>query len=137
MQGIIRKLIAFFMSVLAFFGLAKPKTTTPPEGYAADGKAVEFCFSSNPSTGFGWTAEVEGDCVRLIRDEYVQKPQHPAAAGAGGWQYYAFEGVREGAVTVTFVYARPWEGGETARTVTAVLQVAADKTVTVAEYREV
>lgn len=132
MQAFIQKIVALIMSILAFFGLTKPVVEIDPDSYKVDGKTVEFCFDSNPTTGYGWTAEVEGDCVVLTKDEYVQDKvaDGPVAiAGVGGKQYYVFTAVKEGAATVTFTYARSWEKTDSDRVIVAQIAVSADLSV--------
>ena len=135
MLAFFQKILAFFLSVLAFLGLVRPQ---PPqtESYTVNGNAVEFRFDANPTTGYGWTAAVDGDCVTLTKDEYVQDPAVPGMAGVGGTQYYSFAAVHAGEATVTFTYARSWETTDADRTVTATIRVAADNTVSVSDYKE-
>ena len=135
MLAVFQKILAFFMSVLAFLGLVKP-VTPQTESYTATGNAVEFRFDSNPTTGYGWTVKIDGDCVTLTKDEYVQDPAVPGMAGVGGTQYYTFAAVHAGEATVTFTYARSWETTDADRTVTATIRVAADNTVSVSDYKE-
>ena len=137
MQAFLQKLIAIFMSILAFLGLAKKQeNAAPPGSYTVNGSKVEFCLDSNPTTGYGWTARCDGDCVQLTGDEYVATKTDPQVAGAGGFQYYTFTAVKEGTAAVTFTYARSWETNPPIRTVTARITVAADLSVTVTDYRE-
>ena len=128
MGAFLQKIITIFMSILAFFGLVKPAPADPVP-FKAEGKTVEFCFDSNHTTGYDWTAEVKGDCVELTRDEYVAKRTEPQVAGAGGLQYYTFTAVHEGKATVTFTYARSWETTDADRVITAEITVAPDLTV--------
>lgn len=133
MRAFLQRIFAFFISVLAFFGLIK--TPSPdPVPFQTEGSIVRFAFDSNPTTGYDWTAELEGDCVRLIRDEYVQDPALPGMAGVGGTQYYAYEAVQEGTATVTFTYARSWEQTDADRVITAEIIVAPDLTVSVKTF---
>lgn len=128
MGAFIQKIIAIFMSILAFFGLVK-STPADPVPFKAEGNTVEFCFDSNPTTGYNWTAVLEGDCVALTRDEYVAKQTSPMVAGAGGQQYYTYTAVHEGTATITFTYARSWETTDADRVITAEITVAPDLTV--------
>ena len=137
MQALFAKIVSFIMAILAFFGLVKPETpATEPRFYEVNGKVVTFCLNSNPSTGYGWTAELDGDCVTLTRDEYVGKQTDPGVAGAGGYQYYDFTAVKAGTATVTFTYARPWESDDTFEVVTAQIAVGDDLTVSVTTLAE-
>ncbi len=137
MQAFIQKIIALIMSILAFLGLTKPVVEIDPDSYKIDGNTVEFCFDSNPTTGYGWTAEIDGDCVVLTKDEYVQDKVNDgpvAIAGVGGKQYYVFTAVKEGTATVTFTYARSWEQNDDDRVITAQIAVSADKTIEVKTF---
>ena len=123
------------MAILAFLGLVKPEAPTiAPASYEVDGKAVTFCFDANPTTGYGWTASVDGNCVTLTRDEYKQNESEPGMAGVGGYQYYAFTAVKAGTATVTFIYARPWESTDADRVFVAEITVAEDLTVSVTSF---
>ncbi len=137
MQAFLQKIIALIMSILAFFGLTKPVAELDPDSFKVDGNTVEFCFDANPTTGYGWTAEIDGDCVVLTKDEYVQDQVGDgsvAVAGVGGKQYYVFTAVKEGTATVTFTYARSWEQTDSDRVITAEIAVAADKSVDVKTF---
>ena len=131
MQAIFAKIISFFMAILAFLGLVKPAQNAEPNNYTVDGKVVSFCFDANPTTGYDWTAAVDGDCVIMTRDDYRQNDSEPGMAGVGGYQYYDFTAVKPGAATVTFTYARSWETTDSDVTYVAVITVADDYTVTV------
>lgn len=134
MQAIFAKIISWIMAILAFLGLVKPETpATDPELYQVNGKVVTFCLDSNPTTGYDWTAVLDGDCVELTRDEYKQDPSEPGMAGVGGCQYYDFTAVKEGTATVTFTYARSWETTDSDITYVATITVAADLSVTAVE----
>ena len=136
MQAIFAKIISFFMAILAFLGLVKPTQNAEPNNYTVEGKVVSFCFDSNPTTGYDWTAKTEGDCVIMTRDEYEQKPSEPGMAGVGGYQYYDFTAVKPGTATVTFTYARSWETTDSDITYVAVITVADDLTVASVELTE-
>ena len=136
MQAIIAKLISWIMAILAFLGLVKPVQNAEPNNYIVESKGVTFCFDSNPTTGYDWTAVLNGDCVVMTRDEYEQKPSEPGMAGVGGYQYYDFTAVKAGTATVTFTYARSWETTDSDITYVAVITVADDLTVTVTEFSE-
>lgn len=137
LQGLLQKIIAFIMSSLAFFGLVKADRTAP-DTYTEKNNTVEFCFISNPSTGYGWTAKIDGDAVALTEDRFEAAAQTgpTALAGAPGRQYYTFSAVRPGTATVTFTYARSWEQTDADRTATAVLTVAADGTLSVTQFQQ-
>ncbi len=137
MTAFFQKLIAFFMSVLAFFGIGKTNTAdVPKDGYKAEGKTVVICLSSNPSTGYGWQTEVEGGSVVLTASRYEERetPGNVAVAGAGGWEYFTFTAVKAGEATLTFKYLRSWENEPPIKTVTAVVRVDDSLNVTVVSF---
>ena len=134
MQAFIARIVALIMALLAFFGFGQPKTELDPDTYQVSGKTVTFCFFSNPSTGYTWTADAGGDCILLTGDEYRQAPGTGNIAGAGGKQFYTFTAVKEGTATVVFTYARSWEKTEYDRTVTAIVTVDPSLNVTVTQF---
>ena len=137
MQAIWAKIMSIIMAILAFFGLVKPAPeATPGNGCKAEGQVVTVWLDANPTTGYGWTASVDGDCVTLTRDEYVAMQTEPNVAGAGGTQYYDFTAAKPGTATVTFTYARPWETTDADRVFTAEITVAEDLTVLVTSFGE-
>ena len=138
MSQIFARIVAFFMSILAFFGFVKKGAEPKPDAYTVEKKVVTFCFDSNPSTGYTWTVKVEGDAVALTRDDFVAKeiPGPVAVAGAGGMQYYAFTAVKPGRATVTFTYARSWEQTDADRRIVAVIAVDEDLAPTVESFEE-
>lgn len=67
-------------------------------------------FDSNPSTGFEWTAPIEGDAVEQAGDKtFVFSDKSGVAAGAPGLTEFSFKGVRAGDAVLDFKYARSWE----------------------------
>ena len=137
MQAIWAKIMSIIMAILAFFGLVKPETpAADPASYEVNGKVVTFCLDANPTTGYGWEAVVDGDCVTLTRDEYKQNESEPGMAGVGGYQYYELTAARPGTATVTFTYARSWETTDSDRTFVAEITVAEDLTVLVTSFGE-
>lgn len=134
MLSVFQKILAFFLSVLAFFGLTVKKDL-PKDTYKTDKGTVDFCFSANPTTGFTWSVSQEGDSVLLTADRYVADPAAPATAGRGGSQYYTATAVRPGKTTLTFIYERSWEGNPI-RTVIAEITVDEALTAAVTSYTE-
>ncbi|MBQ7638662.1 MAG: protease inhibitor I42 family protein [Clostridia bacterium] len=135
MAAIFQKIIAFFMSILAFFGInfgggGNNQPADEPETYVVTESKVEFSFFSNPSTGYTWEVELNGDSVEKTGENFVSD-DHAGMAGAGGTQYYTFTAVHEGVTTVTFRYLRPWEDEDPIETYTAVVRVDADLHITV------
>ena len=127
----LKKILTFFMAVLAFFGILKPEITTTLESGSVEilGIRTTVSLDANATTGYAWSCAVDGDAVKLTEDRYVTAPAK-GMVGVGGTQIYVFEAVKPGLVTITFTYGRAWEKGPI-RTETLVLQVADDLTVTI------
>ena len=138
MQAIFAKIIAFFMSILAFFGLVKP--TEGPERFEGDYKAtvmeekIEFQLDANATTGYKWGYFINGDAVEKTDDHYEVYEHEAGMAGVGGVQFFTFTAVKPGKATVTFNYARNWEEGN-ASTLVFEITVADDMTVSYAEVK--
>ncbi|MBR4393482.1 MAG: protease inhibitor I42 family protein [Oscillospiraceae bacterium] len=141
MKAFFAKITAFFLAILAFFGLG-PKTPEPEtpatgnDGYAIIENGVQFWFDANATTGFSWAQTQQGDSVTLEKEYYVSPKTEPPLAGQGGTQYYVYRAVKPGTTTITFTYQRPWEQEPPARTFTAVVVVADDLSVTVSSFGE-
>ena len=148
MLAIFKKIAAFFMTILAFFGVGKGASDTPqPQqvtdiaAYTLHTKTLDFAFYANASTGYAWEVKQSGDAVKLTRDEYVQKnsssvPGGPAMAGAPGEQQYTFTAVRPGRATLTFTYRRSWETDPPLYTYVAELTVSDALEITVESFTE-
>ena len=136
MQAVFAKIISWIMAILAFLGLVKPETpaAVEPGSYQVNGKVVTFCLDSNPTTGYDWTAVIDGDCVALTRDDYQQDPSEPGMAGVGGCQYYDFTAVKPGHAIVTFTYARSWETTDADIKLFAGITVADDLSITSVDW---
>ena len=144
MAAFIQKIIAFFMGILAFFGLVKPGPDHPDPaewdgtaGYAVQDKAVEFSLRENPTTGYAWQYEIEGDCVALTKDDYAQDPSQPGMAGVGGTRYFTFTAEKAGTATVTFTYLRSWETEPPIDTYRAVIEVGEDLVPQVVSFEKI
>lgn len=136
MAAIFQRIMAFFMSILAFFGISFGGGTTDNNGSdssattVVEESKVEFGFFSNPSTGYTWVIELDGDSVEKTDERFVSRDT-PGMAGAGGTQYYTFTAVKEGVTTITFKYLRTWEEEEPIETHIAVVRVDGDMNITV------
>ena len=127
MLALFQKLMAMLMSLLAIFGIGKGVGTPtqqndPVASVSVKNNKAEFCFESNPSTGYTWTYDLDGDSVSLTKEDYVNSAGGNIA-GAPGTQVYQFSPVRSGKTVVTFTYARPWENDPPLYTYTAILAV--------------
>ena len=114
MSDILQKLIAFIMSILALFGIGTakddPNVTKVDDTvtYTLNEKEVEFAFDSNPTTGYNWFVDINGDSV-FKKSETYKSSAIGNIGGAGGTQYYTFAALKSGKSTITFRYERSWE----------------------------
>lgn len=132
------KIITLILAVLAFFGCAKPqpKPTPQPNTYTVNGDKVEFCFDSNPTTGFEWNEIHDGDCISLSNSRYVPDKTDKMLSGVGGLQYYEFTALHQGTATVTFTYIRDFEPDGYKRVFVAEISVDESNNITVTDFSE-
>lgn len=66
-------------------------------------------LDSNTTTGYTWEYEMlpEG-IIKETKNEYIA-PEDTGMVGVGGKQVFEFVGLKEGEVSLLFVYRRPWE----------------------------
>ncbi len=139
MAAFIQKLIAFFMTILAFFGIGRGTAKVPENGYQVNGSQVVVCLTANPSTGYSWEVGIRGDSVKLSGSYFEQKKTQSqvALAGAGGLEYFTLTAVKPGDATVTLTYQRSWETDPPIRTVTVVLTADEALNLTVTSFTDV
>lgn len=125
-MAIINKIIAFFLSILAFLGIniggGKPELPEVPDvGIAVDGGSVTVTLKSNRTTGYVWDyAYVNGqedEVVSFESDNYVPDKTEPGIVGAGGNDVFVFTAVGEGTEIIKFSYLRPFENSLPVKTV--------------------
>ena len=143
MASIFQRLISFFMSVLAFFGITFGSQTKPPAetvdtvaAYDLRNGEVRFSFKSNPTTGYNWYVTQNGNSVAQTEDVYVSDAQGNVG-GAGGTQYYTFNAVSPGKTTITFRYERSWETDPPVYTYIAQITVNGDLSVSLDSFKAV
>ena len=140
MKAFFAKITAFFLAVLAFFGLspkpAQPETPAETDGYAIVETGVQFYFAANVTTGYSWAQTQQGDSVILEKEYYAAPKTEPPMAGQGGTQFYNYRAVKPGTTTLTFTYQRPWEQEPPITTYVAVVVVGDDLSVTVSSFEK-
>lgn len=75
----------------------------------AVGDTFTLALEANATTGYRWSAQVEGDAVRAAGDEYLA-PGDPGVVGQGGTQELTFEAVAAGSATISLTYAQVGSG---------------------------
>lgn len=83
--------------------------STPVSTELKAGLNKEFTISlkSNPSTGYSWVAEADGDFLTLTNHTYV--PDEPVIPGSAGKENFNFVPVKIGETNLIMLYKRPWE----------------------------
>ena len=84
---------------------------TGQSGQTAGGtvNAVDLYLPCTPSTGYSWSAAAEREGIVRITGQYFEGDASGRTAGAGGTQWFHFDGVAPGMTAVTLAYSRPWE----------------------------
>jgi len=92
-----------------------------------------IALSSNPTTGYTWTADFDDTALCLVRQAYIGQAtdSETPVAGAGGTQYYQFTPLQAGASEIRFAYARPWENSTPAQSAVFTVNAAPGVTTTV------
>ena len=79
------------------------------------GQEFEITLDSNPSTGYSWRAKISDDSLlKELGKTYRTTMQAAQTPGAGGKDDFIFKALKNGIVSVTMSYARPWDGVEPA-----------------------
>ena len=75
---------------------------------ASVGKEFIIALDSNPTTGYDWDADYDGNMLSLVEEEYSTQ-KCPGLVGAGGTQYFTFKASKTGETKITLDYQRSWE----------------------------
>lgn len=135
MKDFFQKMIAFFLALLSALGISLKAPSEPAlklsddDTYSVSGSTVTFALSSNPSTGYSWTVQQEGNSVKQTKTWYESdQDEHSnvAIAGRGGTEFFTFTAQSKGKSTVTFSYARPWESEPPIKSYVVTITVAED-----------
>lgn len=78
-----------------------------------DGKSFSIVLKTNPSTGFDWIIDYEGE-GKLENYKTEQSTPPVGLAGAGYERAYFFKPTKAGNCKITFTYKRSWENVEPA-----------------------
>lgn len=142
MSAIFNKIIAFFMSILALFGITAGGSHFVPEvkgdgwAYAIVKEEVEFSFPANVTTGCSWEYTLDNDSIVFVSEEYVadKTPRfNKPVSGSGGTQYMKFKSVKQGDATLTFKYGQQWKEDGIFETHEFLISVDADLKITVSK----
>jgi predicted secreted protein len=79
----------------------------------AVGDTVRIVLKGNPTTGFGWAADISGDDAVIVQQVgepiYVPDAVPAGIVGAGGTYTFTFKALAPGEATLRLIYERSWE----------------------------
>ena len=75
----------------------------------ATGEALELVLTSNPTTGYSWSAAEIPACVEQDGAPEYDSDAPPTMMGAGGEDTWRFVAVEPGEGTLRLEYSQPWE----------------------------
>lgn len=125
--------IAFFAAVVLWACKpAQSQTSESPELIdetasnvkVSAGQDFELTFKTNASTGYMWQWTNSGtvSIVDSVGDRYYN-PAPQGMVGGSVYRYWRFKAVKKGVDTLRFVYIRPWQPEQPAKTREVVVEV--------------
>jgi inhibitor of cysteine peptidase len=77
------------------------------------GDALQVSLGANPSTGFGWTPEMQiTNPAVLAQTGHEELAPSTGRPGASAREVWVMQTMATGATSVSTAYGRPWPGGE-------------------------
>jgi inhibitor of cysteine peptidase len=80
------------------------------------GDAIELSLPENPTTGYRWSVQSDGEPVLGLESERFERTG--SMPGRGGMHHWIFKALAPGSETLELIYTRPWEKVPPARTFT-------------------
>lgn len=75
-------------------------------------------LDANPTTGYEWTFQIDGDAVQPDGDEFIPASDgSQPKTGEGGVHEFRFKAEGSGEASIAFTYARSWETTDDDKTV--------------------
>lgn len=88
----------------------------------AEGEMLQISLPENPTTGFRWSLEANGEPACTLIDSSFEPSSGPP--GAGGRHSWRFAAARPGQARIALAYERPWARGQApARTFSVTVRV--------------
>ena len=78
------------------------------------GETFEIVLSSNPTTGYSWSAADVPACLEQEGESEYTSDAPAGMMGAGGAETWRFTAVEPGEGTLVLQYTRPWESDQEA-----------------------
>ena len=98
---------------------------------AKTGESFNIELESNPSTGYVWTYEVDGDDAIALANRYEEGKDCEDLDGCPGKEIYTVTATAEGNVTFKLIYARPDSGDP--YSLEAIYEIKVDKNLKISE----
>jgi inhibitor of cysteine peptidase len=77
------------------------------------GEVFEICLNENPTTGFRWKLESQGQPACILVKEHLSR--HNNAPGSPSIHHWNFKAVARGTSTIHLAYGRRWQKDPPAR----------------------
>jgi len=105
------------LTILLIAGMI-PAVAVQDTTYLDVGAGDEFviCLDSNPTTGYGWVADLDPSALCLKKKDFVSSRHSPGMVGVGGRELFTFAALKAGETKLYTIYLRPWVGGDIAET---------------------
>jgi len=95
-------------------GSSSSSSSSSSGGAATDQTTVTVALPANATTGYQWNYIMDKDgIIEEQSSDYTTDDSATDKTGVGGTQTFVFKAVADGTVTVSFTYARNWQGGDT------------------------
>jgi len=87
------------------------------------GESFMITLESNPTTGYKWEASFDQNLLKLVKSEYKRDESKAGLVGAGGKEYFIFQGVKSGDAQIKMTYKRSWEQSASDKVLTFTVKI--------------
>lgn len=117
--------MAAFVALAVGCSAAQSTTVQVAEGQAQFSQGdLEVKLDANPTTGYEWTYQIDGEAVQPNGDEFIPSSDSvEPKTGEGGVHTFNFKANGSGEAAITFTYARSWEVSESDKAVVFCVKV--------------
>jgi len=128
--------VSILVLLIALVACKSPKTFEGTWYYCYDDE-IFVELDANATTGYEWTVSIDNTrVVSLDEEEYIPHDAPFGMVGVGGTWKCELEAECDGEAVLTFVYARPWDKTDIAKTLILKITVSNDKIINVQEVKE-
>lgn len=93
-------------------------------------------LDANATTGYEWTVIIDSPCISLDEEEYIPHDAPQGMVGVGGTWRCELEVECDGEAVINFVYARPWDKTNIAKSLTLKVTVSNGRITNVQEVTD-